>query len=196
MNVIASEFWADSSHNKRPLCTHFMYLSRDNHSFMLVGTVDTLRAISPGCYWWKILCSITQHLDLMTAALSLLSTSFLFYLQNTYDGKRHLLKDFKVRRVHVHEVPVPCQFFNIIFSHVRVCPPGSSSSLRKKQTRLLLIKTRWYLCFPRSLVNFIASCHDKSCKIVRYRKFGGDWCIYNDKINYINEIDRLIFQIY
>lgn len=64
---------------------------------------------------------MSQHLELMTATLSLSSASSRFYFQNTYDGKGtfwELLKDIKVNKCHVHKIFIYRQFFNTIFSPI------------------------------------------------------------------------------
>lgn len=122
------------------MCSHFAYLSHGNCSFAILDTVDILRTISAGCSWWNMLCSITQHLELMTVTLSLLSASSHFSLQNTHGDLLRSFERFSRSRKAIFinslvlinssiKYLVACQLVG------RQMPAGDSISLRKYQPR-------------------------------------------------------------
>lgn len=147
-----SEIWADFSNTKHPMCAHFAYLFHGNCSFIVSYVVDILGTISSDVLDEKMLCPITQHLELMTVSRACCQPALLFISRTLMMAKGifwDLLKDVRVKKCHVYEVLVPCQFFNKIFSRIPVDRQGLLA-VKRYFTREIANKTaaykgRWYL---------------------------------------------------
>ena len=67
-SVTPSEIWADFNNKKQPLCAHFAYLSHGDCSLTVFYAAEILRAISPGCSWWK---NVMLHYSALRTNVSL-----------------------------------------------------------------------------------------------------------------------------
>lgn len=117
----SSEIWADCSNNKQLMCSHFPYLSHGICSFIILDAVNSLRTISPGCFDEKCYPPLLSMYNswLLLSAFCQPVLTFIFRTLTTAKGTFwDLLKYIKVKKCHVHELLVRCQFFNKMFSRI------------------------------------------------------------------------------